>query len=106
MNYATILRDAANYIEVHGLEKRAFGGYGKPACMLGAVECVTHERMETEGKCYGLPLSIFDWPITQYMTLHLNGSVPEWNDASSRTKEEVVERLRAMADDAEKAEAP
>jgi hypothetical protein len=80
-----IMLDAANYIDAHGLHKGAFRG-GRSVCAMGAMAEV--------GDC--LPFDVINEALDR-LTLFINGSIPFWNDAPSRTKADVVATMRACA---------
>lgn len=73
---------AADLIEEYGHARSSFGCLGEPMCCLGAISAAT-----------GGP-----WLGRDFLLLHLGvDSIANWNDAPGRTKDEVVDALRAAA---------
>lgn len=80
-----ILCAAANYIEEYGWVQEAFGGNGEPACAIGAINTVSvYESARLD--------AVF--LLTKRLGANNSVRIIGWNDARSRTKEEVVEVLR------------
>jgi hypothetical protein len=105
---ADYLRDARRYIEQHDFTKKWPGGYGQPACLLGAVGYVMRDIPHDERKeaLYArivgfiravLPLSASD--EKQYANSSASRVVTAWNDRDATTKEAVI----AVLENAERA---
>ena len=85
---AVMLDEARAYIEKHGWVQHAFESGGR-VCLLGALQKV-------DGKKHGKAVD----QEAQRIVCNLIGggySIPQWNDASGRKKEDVLEILRAAA---------
>lgn len=80
------LLEAADLIEEYGHAKGYLGQKGEPMCAIGALEAATDGNM---------PVAFAG---TDVLSLYLgNADVVDWNNAPERTKEEVVNTLRAAA---------
>lgn len=89
-----VLLDAADHIELVGWHQgRMFADCSvryitsSPCCAMGAVSLVVGDDGNEQ----------FD-RVWQHLNNFVGGSVIEWNDALGRTKEEVVAKLRELAD--------
>lgn len=98
-----VLELAAEYLEVHGHLKRAFGEpEGRAACAVGAITAVvTGYRVGAHPLADAAVKALSEWlptlpPSTDGRDDH-EEHVAAWNDAESRTPVEVVAGLRAAA---------
>lgn len=96
MTVRAVLLQAADHIDKVGLHKGDFFAPGGPrdtvpCCTLGALE------IAAEGPLNSLGL-LLNTHTTLRNFLRLDpGTIPQWNDLPGRTKEQVVDSLRACA---------
>lgn len=91
-----ILLDAANILEEKGWIQRE-RSRGTNYCMLGAIEVATYGRI----RCFLRSWDDHD-PVLREAVNHVQNSLDGlapwiWNDAESRTKEQVIAKLREVA---------
>lgn len=87
MTPAEVLRKAAEYLETHGWMQGDYGVPGGPSCLLGAMRKTTRATTPDYDIAY--------WAIRK----SVGGRLPvEWNDQPGRTAEEVIAKLREVAD--------
>lgn len=92
---AEILTCAANEIETRGLGKHELVNEDGQYCTLGAIAlCATGDPFNPSWRYTGNPAYAAKEAVLFY--IHRD-SIGEWNDTYSRTTEEVVTTLRAVA---------
>lgn len=79
------LLDAADYIEKHGWCQHSLQDPNGRVCIFGAIDLVTADPDVLGNAVVRLSRQVSYYPITA------------WNDAPERTKQEVVDTLRAAA---------
>lgn len=98
MTIAEVLEGAANYIEEHGWQQGHAGVPGGPRCLAGAI----HSAIGVEPVHHGLVDLL---PKEFRSALNAVGKQTQtspvlWNDLPGRTKEQVIDALRAAAKEA------
>jgi hypothetical protein len=88
-----VLLDAADLIERKGWcqnqAKSTFLGFTLGYCMIGALDEVLTRSDE--------PAKVWESVASHRLSLAVNGSIIDWNDDDTRTKKEVVAKLREVA---------
>lgn len=90
---ADVYEKAAEYLEEYGWTQRTLGNDGGPRCMMGGIYSVT------DTKTYFTAAKF----ICQALEIPLRNSgrggaeVADWNDDPSRTADEVINTLHALA---------
>lgn len=97
---ADVLDRAADYLEKHGWIQGQLRGYASPSypnsdpvgvCATGAIEAVAElelDRVHARQELVSYLVTHELWP---------HHHVPHWNDMTSRTKQEVLDAVRACA---------
>lgn len=80
-----VLCAAADYIEKYGWRQGAFGGFGGPACVMGAINTVAVSKSARVDAI---------WLLVKRLDATNTIRIVGWNDKPSQTKEKVVEVLR------------
>ena len=93
---AGLLREAANLIEAHGWLQGGYGSKHIGLCAVGAIRCAAGAL----GPDHPAFLNAID-ALTWATGLPRTYNIPDWNDAASRTKDEVVDALRRAAEQCE-----
>jgi hypothetical protein len=96
---ATVLEDAADYIDVHGwCQRRAVDVSGR-VCLVGAI---TRAAIAGQGqRSFGVSGPAMG-AVAAYLALHRDfwrgvEWLPPWNDTRGRTQDEVTDTLRRAA---------
>jgi hypothetical protein len=79
-----LLLDAADYIEVNGWCQKTVQDYEGRVCAVGAMLCVLPQGNKN-----------FDKAFTKLQSAV--GLIPIWNDNCNRTKEQVIAKMREVA---------
>lgn len=90
-----VLTNAAKYIEKHGWCQGHYRNNNGTVCVMGAIDTVTRRRtnyMESYLDAGNLLLNYLnDGQRYQWKSL------PQWNDSTYRTKEQVLQAMREAA---------
>ena len=109
MSLQNDLLAAASYLEKYGWRQHAYGRRGGARCVTGALHAATHSSTERDehigcDDLMGLPNtpSATRWlDACRYLARHLVvRSISTWNDSQGRRSGEVIDALRAAADQA------
>ena len=101
MSTSEDLREAAAYIEQHGMTKGCLQGSGGSVCMLGAINTVSGRQISTghfldswmEANVGAAPIGKHGYAVLR-PTAH-------WNDHPETTQEDVLLWMKKAANDAE-----
>jgi hypothetical protein len=83
-----IYDDAIAHIEKYGWTQVDVGAEGKPCCVIGAMRVAAYKHL------YYKPLAAILIPFGKVADVSI-ASIGAWNDRKGRTKEEVLEKLKA-----------
>jgi hypothetical protein len=87
-----LLSDAADAIERNGWTQGETISSTGGVCALGAIGLAAAELPDRDARCWAIVVT-----AKRILRNALHGPIAEWNDAPRRTKDEVVAKLREVA---------
>lgn len=90
-----VLLDAADIIETRGWCQNHYGDEDDGFCAIGAMQRAVGYRAGSIGGAVPMSLTVAYEKLQ--LSLKIGRRVSSWNDASNRTKEEVIQALREAA---------
>lgn len=96
MNSASeVLINAAKYIEKHGWCQGHYRDNDGTVCVMGAIDTVTRKRADYIAPYLGAKNLLLDY-LNEGRHFQWK-SLPQWNDSTYRTKEQVLQAMREAA---------